>query len=224
MPVMDITYLGHSAFKLTSKIGTVVMDPYSPMVGWSLPRLSADIVTVSHQHPDHNDSDKITGTARRERPFLVSEPGEYEVGGISVFGIKTFHDAHSGSERGANTIFTVLVEGVKVCHLGDLGHELTADQISDIGEIDVLLCPVGGSFTIDPVQAVKTINDLEPRIAIPMHFKTEAHDEKVFADLKTLAEFCKEYGAEVAPLAKLSVEAGKLPEETELCVLSSVAA
>ena len=147
---MIITYHGHSCFKLKGKRGTVVTDPYDDAVGFSMPRLSADIVTVSHDHFDHNAAGKISGTARRDNPFVIAEPGEYEVGRISVFGTKTYHDSSKGAERGLNTVYTVLIDGMKICHLGDLGHELTADQLDAIGSIDILLCPVGGSFTIGP--------------------------------------------------------------------------
>ncbi|HYD34602.1 MAG TPA: MBL fold metallo-hydrolase [Vitreimonas sp.] len=218
---MDITYLGHSSFKIAGKVGTVVTDPYNEYVGFSMPKVAADVVTISHAHPDHNEVGRITATARREKPFIISELGEYEVAGISVFGVKTFHDAHQGVERGINTVYTILIDGIRICHLGDLGHELTTDQLSEIGDVDVVLCPVGGHFTIDPVLAVKTINILEPSYAIPMHYRTDQHDDKVFSDLKTLQDFLTEYGAAPAPVAKLSVDKGKLPEETELVVLQS---
>lgn len=218
---MEITYFGHSAFKLKGKKGTVVTDPFSDAVGWSMPNVSADLVTVSHDHFDHNFVKKISGTARRSNPFIIDTPGEYEVGGVSVFGTATWHDANQGVERGSNTVFTILIDDVRVCHLGDLGHELTNEQLSAIGEIDVLLCPVGGAFTINPAQAVKTIQALEPAYVIPMHYRTDKHDEKVFADVVTLADFLKEYGAEPAPVKELSVDKAKLPEETELVVLQS---
>lgn len=216
---MIITYHGHSCFKLKGKRGTVVMDPYDDAVGFSMPRLSADIVTVSHDHFDHNAHSKITGTARRDNPFVIEESGEYEVGRISVFGTKTFHDSSKGAERGNNTVYTVLIDSMRVCHLGDLGHELTADQLDAIGSIDILVCPVGGSFTIGPEQAAKTIRALEPSIAIPMHYKTSEHDKNVFADVKPLEAFLKEYGVEPAPQPKFDISRSQLPEETELVVL-----
>lgn len=216
---MEISYFGHACFKLKGSEGTVITDPYGAYVGFTLPSTSADVITVSHDHPDHNAVGQVRGTARRDKPFLITKPGEYEVGGISVFGVKTFHDAHQGSERGVNNVFTILLDNVRVCHLGDLGHELTTEQISEIGEIDVLLCPVGGVFTIDPQQAVKTIHALEPSYVIPMHFKTPSHDPKVFGDLSTMEDFLKEYGTEVTPEAKATVTKDRLPEETELVVL-----
>jgi L-ascorbate metabolism protein UlaG (beta-lactamase superfamily) len=221
--VMEITYLGHSSFKLKGKAGTVVTDPYSEKIGFALPNVSADIVTMSHSHPDHNASNKISGTARREKPFVVSYPGEYEVGGISVFGTSTFHDDKKGAERGENTVFTIFMDDLRVCHLGDLGHELTTEQLGEIGDIDVLLIPVGGHYTIDPKTAVKIIHQLEPFYVIPMHYKTEKHSAEMFGEVKTLADFLKEYGLSPSPVAKLNVEKNKLPEETELVVLEAQA-
>lgn len=219
---MTITYHGHSCFKIKSKRGTVVTDPFSEYVGFPLPSLSADLVTVSHQHPDHNASNKVATTARRSKPFIIDAAGEYEVGGISVFGVPSFHDNSQGAERGRNTIFTMLVDGLRVCHLGDLGHELSSSMIEEIGEIDVLLVPVGGVYTIDPAQAVKTIRSLEPNVVIPMHFKTELHKQELFGEMKTVQDFLKEYGVEVSPVDKLDLEEGRLPEETEVVVLKQL--
>lgn len=216
---MEITYYGHSTFKLKGKVGTVVTDPYDDYIGLTLPSLSADIVTVSHDHKDHNAISKAKGTARRDKPFIISQAGEYEIGDISIFGTKTFHDDSKGSERGENVVFTIMIDEITVCHLGDLGHELTQEQLSAIGAVDVVLCPVGGTFTIDPALAAKTIRSLEPSIAIPMHYKTSLHNEDVFADLKELSEFLKVFGSETQPVEKINLEKSRLPEETELVVL-----
>ena len=217
---MTITYRGHSCFKLQGKIGSVVTDPYGDYVGFSLPSLSADMVTVSHDHQDHNHIAKVTGTARRERPFIIDHLGEYEVGGISVFGVKSYHDAKQGEERGANSIFTIVVDGVRVCHLGDLGHELDEATLNAIGSVDVLLLPVGGTFTISAKQAVAVARAIDPYYVIPMHYKTKAHNEEKFGELTPVEEFLKEFGAEGAtPVDKLKVESDRLPEETEVIVL-----
>lgn len=215
---MEITYLGHSAFKLKGKNGTVLTDPFGDSVGLSFPNTSADIITISHQHGDHNATSKVKGTARRSTPFIVAYPGEYEVGGISIFGVKTFHDASKGEERGTNTVFTIIIDDIRVCHLGDLGHELSSSQLEEIGVVDVLLCPVGGHFTIDPKQAVSAIQQIEPSYVIPMHYRTEKHAE-MFSEVQPLEAFLKEYGVQPAPQPKLAVEKLKLPEETELVVL-----
>jgi L-ascorbate metabolism protein UlaG (beta-lactamase superfamily) len=220
---MTITYHGHSTFKIKGKIGTVVTDPFNDDIGLTLPKMSADIITVSHDHSDHNAVSTLTGTARRKNPFIVTDAGEYEVGGISVFGVQTFHDETEGSDRGHNIVFTTLVDGMRICHLGDLGHELTPDQLEEIGNIDILFCPVGGKYTINPELAVKTIRAIEPGIAIPMHYKTDKHNKDVFGELKTLEEFLKVYGVNPTPVAKLDVSGkGSIPEETELVVLGEV--
>lgn len=219
---MEITYLGHSAFKLKGKNGTVVCDPYQGSVGFEMSNVSADIVTSSHDHADHNAVTKVKGTARREKPFVITSPGEYEVGGISIFGVPTFHDASKGSERGRNTAFIIYMDHLRVCHLGDLGHELTDQQKTEIGSIDVLLVPVGGHFTISPEIAVKTITELDPFYVIPMHYRTEDHNADVYGDLKTLKAFLDEYGVVKEPVKSLDVDADKMPEETEVVVLSRV--
>ncbi len=215
---MEITYLGHSCFKIKGKEGTVVFDPLDASVGFAMSNVSADVVTTSHDHPDHNAVTKVKGTARRDKPFIVDAPGEYEVGGISIFGVPTFHDENQGVERGRNIVFTIFMDQVRVCHLGDLGHELTDKQKTEIGSVDVLLIPVGGIFTINPEQAVKTINELNPSYVIPMHYRTDEHHEN-FNELKTVQDFLNEYGIVKKPIKSLVVEADKKPEETEVVVL-----
>ncbi len=216
---MIITYYGHSSFKLKGKDGVVITDPFYSYIGFDFPNASADIVTVSHNHKDHNQVNRVSKTARRDKPFIITTPGEYEVGGISIFGVKTFHDQTEGAERGVNSVFTILLDDMRVCHLGDLGHELTPEQAIKIGAVDILLCPVGGVFTIDPKTAVKVIKTLEPSIVIPMHYKTPAHDEKIFGEMSTLEEFLKEYGVEVEAEEKLNIDRARLPAETEVVVL-----
>lgn len=216
---MEITYLGHSAFKIKAKNGTVVCDPYQGTVGFDMPNVSADIVTTSHDHSDHNATDKVKGTARRDKPFVIDAPGEYEVGGMSIFGVPTWHDASEGTERGRNTVFTIYAEHIRVCHLGDLGHQLTDAQVTDIGQVDILLIPVGGKFTIDAAQAVKLIGQLDPSIVIPMHYRTDEHNPDIFSELQTLNEFLNEYGVTKQPIKSLTIEADRLPEETEVVVL-----
>jgi len=216
---MEITYLGHSCFRLKGNLGTVITDPFDSYIGFNLPSASADIVTISHDHKDHNNYKAINGTARREKPFIITHPGEYEVGGISVFGVKTDHDASGGAERGGNIVYTVLIDDLKICHLGDLGHELTQEQLTEIGQADVLLLPVGGVFTIGADQALKIAQAMEPSYIVPMHYKTAKHDANVFGDMATLEDFMKEFGSEIVPVPKLVISKDRLPEETEMVVL-----
>ncbi|MFZ5376770.1 MAG: MBL fold metallo-hydrolase [Patescibacteria group bacterium] len=217
---MTITYHGHSCFKLKGKSGTVVTDPYSDSVGFASPSLTADVVTVSHQHSDHNAVNRVKPAAGREKPFLIDAVGEYEVGGISVFGNPSFHDVEAGANRGANNIFTIMLDGIRACHLGDLGHELTERQVEEIGLIDVLFVPVGGVYTLDPQQAIKTALALNPSFVVPMHYKTEAHNPDTYGSMKTLEDFANEYGVQINPVEKLVVEKDRLPEEMEVVILS----
>lgn len=220
---MDITYLGHSAFKLRGKIATVVTDPYSSTVGFDLPKVSADIVTISHQHDDHNAFEKIGGTSRRPEPYVIQAPGEYEVSGVGVFGWQTFHDDKEGKERGKNTIYIIHLDGLRICHLGDLGHVLSESQIHQIGEIDVLLIPVGGFYTINAKQAVEVVKSLQPSIVVPMHFQTPKHNSELFAQVASVTQFLTEMGIE-EPLEtqeKLVLTPSDLPEETVVNLLQS---
>lgn len=216
---MEISYLGHSCFKIKGKQGTVVCDPFDSSIGFDMSNVSADIVTISHDHYDHNAVKNVKATARRDKPFVIDQPGEYEVGGISVFSVSTFHDASKGSERGKNTAYIIYMDQIRICHLGDLGHELSDKQKADIGSIHVLLVPVGGVFTIDAETAVKTINALDPAYVIPMHYKTDEHTGEQFADMKPVQEFLNEYGVTKTPVKSLDVDFSRIPEETEVVVL-----
>ena len=216
---MDIIYLGHSGFKLRGKSASVVTDPFGPEIGFALPQVSADIVTVSHSHPDHAAVAKVQGTSRRPKPFIITAPGEYEIMGISVRAIPVFHDDQQGKLRGKNLIMVITIDGVHLVHLGDLGHPLTEAQVEDIGPVDVLMVPVGGVFTIGPQAAASVIENLDPSIVIPMHFRGEKHSD-AFKQLSPLSDFLKQMGAESKePQEKLTVTAGSLPEETEVVVL-----
>ena len=210
---MIISYHGHSCFKLKGRRGTVVTDPYEAYVGFNLPNLSADIVTVSHQHKDHNAVAKVKGTEANPKPFLIDCPGEYEVGGISVFGERVYHDASQGSERGENTVFTILLDDVRVCHLGDLGHALTETLIEKIGVVDVLFVPVGGTNVLDATQAAAVISQLEPRIVIPMHYQLPGLKLKSGKKYDTIDKFQKEMGAGTEEVLKLKVTKKDLPQE-----------
>ena len=217
---MQISYYGHSCFKLKGKHGSLVTDPYSPegVYGISMPKLSADIVTVSHQHRGHNAIDKIKGTSQRSKPFIVDFPGEYEVGRISVFGFKTYHDQVNGEQRGTNLIFKILIDSITVCHLGDLGHALTEEQLKAIGSIDVLLLPVGGPSSLMGEAAVKVAQAISPSYLIPMHYADQSYPAD--APLKKLDDFFQAYGTTVTAEDKLDVSKDRLPEEMQLVVLN----
>jgi L-ascorbate metabolism protein UlaG (beta-lactamase superfamily) len=209
---MEITWYGHACFRLRERGGpTIVTDPYDASIGYSLPRLRADIVTVSHDHGDHNYVQGVRGG-----PKVLTTPGEYEVRGVFITGILTFHDRQQGAERGRNVVFTFDFDGLNVCHLGDLGHMLDQSQAEALGDVDVLLIPVGGVYTIAAAAAAEVVSLLEPRIVIPMHYKTKLLNIR----LSTVRAFLKEMGAEeAAPKESLSVTKSTLPEETEVAVL-----
>jgi L-ascorbate metabolism protein UlaG (beta-lactamase superfamily) len=167
---MKIKWLGHASFLITSKEGLrLITDPYSVGGGIDYGRIgeAADIVTVSHDHVDHNNVAAVKGN--RE---VVDAPGHRKVKGIDFRGIASYHDEAKGGQRGTNVIFCFSLDGIKVCHLGDLGHQLGAVQIAEIGEVDVLFVPVGGLYTIDANGAAKVCDSLSPKMVIPMHYKT----------------------------------------------------
>lgn len=211
---MRLRFLGHSCFKIRTKSATLVCDPYASEVGFSLPPVKADIVTVSHDHPDHNYVEGV-----KADPFVITGPGEYEVKEVAIIGIPSFHDAKEGEERGANTIYTVAAEDLVLCHLGDLGHALSTKTIEELGDIDVLFVPVGGIFTLDAAQASELVKQLEPRIVIPMHYRTKYHDQKKFAQVEPVETFLRLIGGKMREAAKLSFSRSSLGEEMEVIVL-----
>ncbi len=191
---------------------TVITDPFPPDLGYSLGKPTASIVTVSHQHPSHSYVQGIGG-----EPKKVQGPGEYEISGVLIIGVATYHDAEGGSKRGKNTVYLMEVDGISVCHLGDLGHVLTSEQVEEIGNVDVLLLPVGGVSTIDAAMAAEVIRQLEPKAVVPMHYKTPV----INRELDPVEKFLKEMGMElVEPRPKLSLTRTNLPTSTQVFVLN----
>jgi len=208
---MDISWLGHSCFRIRGSHATVITDPYSPGLGYSLGKPSARIVTVSHQHPGHSYVQGIGG-----QPRLVDGPGEYEISGVLIIGITTFHDGERGRKRGKNTVYLMEIDEISVCHLGDLGHVLTGEQVEEIDNVDVLLLPVGGVSTINAPMAAEVVRQLEPKAVIPMHYKTPTLNR----ELEPVERFLKEIGAkEVNSQPKLSLTKSSLPSSTQVFLL-----
>ena len=216
---MEITYLGHSAFKIKTKTATLVTDPYGKMTGFVMPAVSADLITVSHHHEDHDNIKAVSGTARRANPFVIDSPGEYEIEGISVFGYQTYHDAENGAKRGNNVIYVIQAEDLRILHLGDLGHKLSKEIIDELDGIDVVMIPVGGDYTVDAKMAAEIAAELEPYYVIPMHFKTEKHDDKTFGQLATVEEFVKEFQHGSRTVKNLSISKLGLPEDLTEVIL-----
>ncbi len=210
--LMDINWLGHSCFRIKGSQATVITDPYPPSLGYSLGKSTARIVTVSHQHSSHCYVEGIGG-----EPRLVVRPGEYEIGGVLIIGVATFHDADRGEKKGKNTAYLMEVDEIKVCHLGDLGHVLTTEQVAEIGSVDVLLLPVGGVSTIDAPMAAEVVRQLEPKAVVPMHYQTPA----LSRELDPVERFLKEIGVKPAePQSKLSFTRSNLPISTQVFLLN----
>lgn len=208
---MDITWFGHSCFRLKFRGATIITDPFNGDLGLKLPRQRADIATISHEHPDHNNTRAIGGDA-----IVLRGPGEYERAGVFVFGIPTFHDRRNGRDRGRNTAYLLEAEGLSICHLGDLGHVLTQSQAEQLNSLDVLFIPVGGNGTLGAGEAAEMVGLLEPRFVIPMHYRLPG----VTMKLDPVDKFLQEIGVKKAtPQDSLRVVAVSDPQETQLILL-----
>lgn len=214
---MKITWLGHSAFLVEARDGTrIITDPfeagsYGGAIGYPPIRDRADIVTVSHDHADHNAESCVAG-----KPEVMRRAEERTVKGVTIRGVPSYHDASGGHERGRNIIFVLTVDGVRIAHLGDLGHVLSREDAEVLGPIDVLLLPVGGTYTIGPEEAKKVVERIGAMVVIPMHYKTDALGfaiEPVDAFLKLMPSFERAKGRTIA------IDAGSMGEHARVVVL-----
>jgi len=220
---MNIVWHGQSFFEIGVKNGKeaetkIVIDPFEgDFIGLKFPKIEGDIVLVSHDHKDHSNTKAIGGT-----PFVIDTPGEYEVKDVFIKGISAFHDDTEGKERGNVIMFTIESEGMKIGFLSDLGQkELTSQQIDDLGDVDILLIPVGGKYTIGSKEASTVISQVEPGVVIPMHYKIP----NLKIDIDDVSKFLKEMGEEkIEPLPKLKITLKDLPsskdDETKIILLA----
>ena len=210
---MKFRWLGHSSFLITADDGTrIITDPYGiyPDLHYAQIEEAADIMVVTHKHGDH------FGAKVRGNPKLVTGAGGKRVGNIEFKGMDTYHDTAKGSQRGANTVFCFTVDGVRLCHLGDLGHELSASEIAQIGQVDVLMIPVGGYYTIDAATASKICDRLKPKVIIPMHYR----NDKCSFPITGVEEFLKgKSGVKRINTSDLEIKVKQLPRATEIIVL-----
>lgn len=202
---MTISWFGHSCFRLEMKESSILIDPFSKEIGLRPPKIKDNVVLLTHAHYDHADT--------KDAPIetkIINSPGEYEVKGSYVLGIKSFHDNSSGSERGLNTIYVVQAEDIKICHMGDFGQEkLEEHQLEEIGDVDVLMIPVGGTYTIDGKQASEIVSQIEPKIVIPMHYKVPGLN----LDISGPDKFLKEIGIKPEKADKFKITKKLLPQE-----------
>lgn len=215
---MEISWLGHSCFQLRGKNVTLVTDPFSPQAGPlngetpGLGKVSASIVTISHDHPGHNYVLGVGGN-----PRVVRGPGEYEISDILITGVSSYHDNERGKQLGRNTIYVIHMDDVVICHLGDLGHTLQEEQLEEVADADVLLVPISGQHTINAAQAAEVISQVEPRIIVPMHYSPSEGDAP-----NPLDKFCREMGVEtVHSQPKLTIARTTLPVETQVVILEA---
>jgi len=210
---MTIIWYGQSCFRLEGKNVRVLIDPFSKEIGLRPPRLNDNIYLVTHDHYDHNN---VKGVS--DESFVIDGPGEYEKAGVQIVGALSYHDDSQGAERGLNSIYVITMEGIRFCHLGDLGQlKLSDEQVDIIGSIDVLFVPVGGTYTIDGKQAVGIVKQIEPKIIVPMHYKVPGLSE----DLADVKIFLKEIGIEPEEVQNLKINQKSLPvDETKVITFS----
>lgn len=209
---MNITYLGHSCFRLRGKNKTLICDPYQKSIGFSLPKSKAEIVILSHQDSASFDLSRVEGS-----PFIIKGPGEYEIGGVFVYGLQVKADEKSKKQK-LSTVYVVNIDNYRACYLGDLKHPLSEKQLEEIDGVDVLLTPVGEKDSFNTSKLVGLIEKIEPKVLIPMLYKTKAHAAD-FNNRATLEEFTKTWGREVNREEKLNLKKFTLTEDTQLVVL-----
>jgi len=214
--MMKVKWLGHAAFIITSDEGTKILtDPYRPGlfgVNYDEIKEAVDIVVVSHEHPDHNNVEGLPGS-----PEVIRGAGAHQAKGIEFKGIASFHDDSGGGQRGPNNIFCFTVNGVRLCHLGDLGHTLSDQQLADIGEVDVLLIPMAGDFTLDAAGANKVVDQIKPRVVIPMHYQTDKCPSFPVTDVEPF--LAGKTNVKRLDTAEVEFKENELPSATEIVVL-----
>jgi L-ascorbate metabolism protein UlaG (beta-lactamase superfamily) len=212
-PRMEIIWYGHSCFRLRGRDATVITDPCPPSTGYKIGKLPADVVTISHDAPEHNYRQAITGA-----PKFLSGPGEYDIAGVLVAGVRT-RRGKLEEDSGRNVAFVIDIDDIRVCHLGDLKQVPHAEVVEQLGSADILLIPVGGGSTIDARGAAETVSLLEPKIVVPMRYRTA---NSTSTEVEGLERFLKEMGAEAkTPESRLNITKSQIPADTTVVVLEA---
>ena len=207
----EIRWYGHNCFRIKGKDATVITDPVGKGAGFSLPKQTADLVTISSAQPEHANL-----AAVKPGYATIDGPGEYEIHDVFVTGVRTHQDDADGAVRGHNTSYLIELDGMVICHLGDLGHALSAEHTEAMTDVDVLLVPAGSQH-LDPARAAEIVSQLAPKVVIPMQYATETGDRK----LSGLEAFCRNLGVDVpAPEEKLTLRSSDLGETMRLAVLT----
>lgn len=207
----EIKWLGHACFRIRAREATILTDPVPRSLGYKVDKQRADIVTLSHDHPGHTATEIISGDFK-----LVDGPGEYEMNEVFITGIRTYHDNERGAQQGRNTVYIIEVENMTICHLGDLGHQLSEEQVEALTSVDILIVPVGGGTVLDGARASELVGQIEPKMVIPMQFRTPFGDK----DREEVGRFLKELAApDLTPVDKISVRQSDLRDSTEVVVL-----
>lgn len=205
----EIRWFGHNCFRIRAREGAILTDPVGNRLGFHVPKQTADIVTVSHAHPGHDNLEAV------KPPFdTIAGPGEYEVNGVFVTGVRTLHDPERGREGGFNTVYVMEVEGITICHLGDIGGLLTDEQLEDLEGVDILMVPAGG-HPLPAKTATEVVAQLEPKVVIPMQYPAGGGD----AGRADVADFVKQLGIDAERTDKLSIKSSELGEQTRLVLL-----
>ena len=208
---MEISWLGHSCFRLKGKEATVLTDPCPPSTGYRIGKVVADLVTISHDRPENSYRQALNGSTK-----FVTGPGEFEIAGVLVTGVTTYRDKKRGADLGRNVVYVIDIDDIRVCHLGGIGHVPTGDDVELLSAADVLLVPVGGGTAFDAAAAAETVSPLEPKIVVPMQYRTEVSTEQ----LDPVDRFLKEMGVEAkAPEGRLNLTRGGLPHDTTVLLL-----
>lgn len=218
---MEIKFIGHSSFLIKTKTIKILTDPFDPqVVGLKFPKVDPDVITISHYHQDHNFVKPFQSASGDKNPLIIDIPGEFEKQGTRIFGFKSYHDKNQGKDRGENIIFKIETKEGNILHCGDLGMTLSDNFIDDIGDIDILIVPIGGFYTIDSDEAFELTKKIEPSIVIPMHYNHPMINQEVFGKLSGVEEFTRKFGIEKPSfLPKLIYKKEEVDQEMKVIVL-----